>query len=208
MPRVKVKRKSTFIDMTAMSDVTVLLLTFFVLTSTFVQKEPVQVTTPKSVSEIKIPETNILQILVEPNGKMFMSLDNQGDRMNVLQNVGAEYGVEFTTEEILSFKLLPCFGVPVKDMKAFLSLKSDVQDQALKGKVKGITAGIPCDSVNNEIKVWVKQARSVNPDLRIAIKAAADTPYPIIHQLMSSLQDIRENRYNLITTLKNIKEDE
>lgn len=57
MPKVKVKRKSTFIDMTAMSDVTVLLLTFFMLTSTFIQKEPVQVSTPGSVSEIKIPDT-------------------------------------------------------------------------------------------------------------------------------------------------------
>lgn len=38
----KIKKKSTFIDMTAMSDVTVLLLTFFMLTSTFIQKEPVQ----------------------------------------------------------------------------------------------------------------------------------------------------------------------
>ena len=56
-----------FIDMTAMSDVTVLLLTFFMLTSTFVKKEPVQVFTPASVSEIKIPETNILQILVDPH---------------------------------------------------------------------------------------------------------------------------------------------
>ncbi|MEG1643832.1 MAG: biopolymer transporter ExbD, partial [Bacteroidales bacterium] len=45
-------------------------------------------------------------------------------------------------------------------------------------------------------------------NLRIAIKAAAATPYPVIKQLMSSLQDIRENRYNLITSLKNIKEDE
>ncbi|MEG1574584.1 MAG: biopolymer transporter ExbD [Bacteroidales bacterium] len=208
MPKVKVKRKSTFIDMTAMSDVTVLLLTFFMLTSTFVQKEPVQVVTPKSVSEIKIPETNILQILVEPNGKMFMSLDNQSDRMNVLQNVGEQYGVEFTEEELISFKLLPAFGVPVKDMKSFLDLKSGDQDAALKGKVNGITAGIPCDSINNEMKVWVKQAREVNPNLRIAIKAAAATPYPVIKQLMSSLQDIRENRYNLITSLKNIKEDE
>lgn len=41
MPKLIVKRKSTFIDMTAMSDVTVLLLTFFMLTSTFIQKEPV-----------------------------------------------------------------------------------------------------------------------------------------------------------------------
>ena len=32
-----------FIDMTAMSDVTVLLLTFFMLTANFVKKEPVQV---------------------------------------------------------------------------------------------------------------------------------------------------------------------
>ena len=39
MGRVKIARKSTFIDMTAMSDVTVLLLTFFMLTSTFLQKE-------------------------------------------------------------------------------------------------------------------------------------------------------------------------
>ena len=68
-----------FIDMTAMSDVTVLLLTFFMLTSTFVKKEPVQVFTPASVSEIKIPETNILQILVDPQGKIFMSLDKQPD---------------------------------------------------------------------------------------------------------------------------------
>jgi biopolymer transport protein ExbD len=40
MGRAKIKKKSTFIDMTAMSDVTVLLLTFFMLTSTFVKKEP------------------------------------------------------------------------------------------------------------------------------------------------------------------------
>ena len=46
MGRAKIKKKSTFIDMTAMSDVTVLLLTFFMLTSTFVKKEPVQVFTP------------------------------------------------------------------------------------------------------------------------------------------------------------------
>ena len=48
MGRAQIKKKSTFIDMTAMSDVTVLLLTFFMLTSTFVKKEPVQVNTPAS----------------------------------------------------------------------------------------------------------------------------------------------------------------
>ena len=51
MGKVKIKRKSTLIDMTAMSDVTVLLLTFFMLTSTFLAKEPVTVITPSSVQE-------------------------------------------------------------------------------------------------------------------------------------------------------------
>ncbi len=96
MAKVKVKRKSTLIDMTAMSDVTVLLLTFFMLTSTFVQKEPVQVSTPSSVSEIKIPEINVLQVLVEPSGKIFISLDKQEDRVNVLNAMSSMYGVPFT----------------------------------------------------------------------------------------------------------------
>ena len=55
MGRAKIKKKDTFIDMTAMSDVTVLLLTFFMLTSTFVKKEPVQVTTPASVAFPSFP---------------------------------------------------------------------------------------------------------------------------------------------------------
>ena len=56
MARVKVKKQSTFIDMTAMSDVTVLLLTFFMLTSTFIQKEPIQISTPASVMRSRYPK--------------------------------------------------------------------------------------------------------------------------------------------------------
>ncbi len=37
MGRFKVKKQDTFIDMTPMSDVMVLLLTFFMLTATFVK---------------------------------------------------------------------------------------------------------------------------------------------------------------------------
>lgn len=201
MPRVKVKRKSTLIDMTAMSDVTVLLLTFFMLTSTFVQKEPVQVATPASVSEIKIPETNILQILVDPQGKVFLSLDKQDDRVAVLNAVGEEYGLTFTPEEQHTFKLANSFGVPIKGMKEFLGKRQDEQDAILKNY------GIPTDSLNNEFKVWVKAAKQVNPDLTIAIKADQATLYPQIKTVMSSLQDIRENRYNLITSLKTIPAD-
>ncbi|GFI00242.1 biopolymer transporter ExbD [uncultured Phocaeicola sp.] len=196
MGRAKIKKKSTFIDMTAMSDVTVLLLTFFMLTSTFVKKEPVQVFTPASVSEIKIPETNILQILVDPQGKIFMSLDKQPDMKAVLEKMGEEYGVSFTPEQEKKFVTASTFGVPMRSMQKYLDLPSEQQDKQLKNE------GIPCDSTDNQFKSWVRNARQVNPDLRIAIKADASTPYAVIKNVMSSLQDLRENRYNLITSLK------
>lgn len=196
MGRAKIKKKSTFIDMTAMSDVTVLLLTFFMLTSTFVKKEPVQVFTPASVSEIKIPETNILQILVDPQGKIFMSLDKQPDMKAVLEKMGEEYGVDFTPEQEKKFVTASTFGVPMRSMQKYLDLPSDQQDKLLKNE------GIPCDSTDNQFKSWVRNARQVNPDLRIAIKADASTPYAVIKNVMNSLQDLRENRYNLITSLK------
>ena len=196
MGRAKIKKKSTFIDMTAMSDVTVLLLTFFMLTSTFVKKEPVQVFTPASVSEIKIPETNILQILVDPQGKIFMSLDKQPDMKAVLEKMGEEYGVDFTPEQEKKFVTASTFGVPMRSMQKFLDLPTEQQDKLLKNE------GIPCDSTDNQFKSWVRNARQVNPDLRIAIKADASTPYAVINNVMSSLHDLRENRYNLITSLK------
>ncbi len=189
--------------MTPMSDVMVLLLTFFMLTTTFIQKEPVQVVTPASVSDIKIPETNVLQILVDKSGKVFLSLDKQEDRMAVLQKVGEAYGVTFTDEQIQKFKLINSFGVPIKQMPAFLDLSTEQQDATLRNY------GVPIDSTDNQFKVWVQEARKQNgKGLIIAIKADATTPYPIIRQVMSSLQELRENRYNLITSLKTIKTDE
>lgn len=201
MGRAKIKKKSTFIDMTAMSDVTVLLLTFFMLTSTFVKKEPVQVTTPASVSEIKIPEKDILQILVNPDGKIFMSLDKQADLKTTLEGMGQEYGITFSPEQIKKFMVSTTFGVPIKSMKTYLDLPAEKQDAVLKNE------GIPCDSVDNQFKSWVRNARLVNSELRIAIKADESTPYSVIKKVMNSLQDLRENRYNLITSLKTTSEN-
>lgn len=80
MPKVKVPRKSTTVDMTAMCDVAFLLLTFFMLTSNFVAKEPIVVAVPSSISEIKIPERNIVTVLIDQEGKVFFGLDTQQDR--------------------------------------------------------------------------------------------------------------------------------
>ena len=199
MGRFKIKKQDVYIDMTAMSDVTVLLLTFFMLTSTFIKPEPVKVNTPGSVSDIKIPESNIITILIESNGRVFLSMDKKGDLMSVLDQMQDKYGVIFNSAEKRAFGLSPAFGVPMAQMKAFLDLPEEEQTAYLKSSAN---PGVPCDSLHNEFKDWIKCARDVNPDLRIAIKADAKSPYKIIKNVMNSLQDIKENRYNLITSLK------
>ena len=205
MGRFKIKKQDVYIDMTAMSDVTVLLLTFFMLTSTFIKPEPVKVNTPGSVSDIKIPESNIITILVEANGRVFLSMDKKGDLMSVLDQMQDKYGISFTSAEKRTFGLSPAFGVPMAQMKAFLDLPEEEQTAYLKSSAN---PGVPCDSLHNEFKDWIKCARDVNPDLRIAIKADAKSPYKIIKNVMNSLQDLKENRYNLITSLKAVSEEE
>lgn len=185
--------------MTAMSDVTVLLLTFFMLTSTFIKPEPVKVNTPGSVSDIKIPESNIITILVEKSGKIFLSMDKKGDLMSVLDEMQEKYGVKFDAKQKKNFGLLPAFGMPFGQLPSFLNEDAETQTAYLKSAQN---PGVPCDSLHNEFKDWIQCARDVNPNLRIAIKADAKAPYKVIKKVMNSLQDIKENRYNLITALK------
>lgn len=64
MPRIKVARKSTAIDMTAMCDVAFLLLTFFILTATARQPEPLPVDTPASTVKFKLPDIDIATLTV------------------------------------------------------------------------------------------------------------------------------------------------
>jgi biopolymer transport protein ExbD len=196
MPKVKIKRKSTWIDMTAMCDVAFLLLTFFMLTSNFTRKEPVLVATPSSVSEIKIPETNIMTVLVDPTGKVFFGIDGQDKRELLIEKMASTYKVTLTPEEKKHFSLLDVVGNPMYAMKAFLNLAPDIRDLPQNNM------GIPADSTDNQFKQWVKSAREINPDLRIAIKADEKTPFPVIKKVMKSLQELDENRYNLITKLE------
>jgi biopolymer transport protein ExbD len=196
MPKVKIARKSTAQDMTAMCDVAFLLLSFFMLTSNFTQKEPVMVNTPSSISEIKIPETNIMMVLVDNTGKVFWGIDKQEDRINVLKKMGETYNVQFTEKEIKTFSVINRFGVPMNSLKEYLNLPAEFRDRPENA------LGIPIDSLDNQFKNWVRAAKSVNKDLRIAIKADKNTFYPAIKKVMGSLQEINENRYNLITSLE------
>lgn len=197
MGKVKIKRKSTLIDMTAMSDVTVLLLTFFMLTSTFLSKEPATVITPSSVSEEKVQETNYVQVLVSPKGKVWLSMNNDTSqdysnekmRMAVLDKAAEIYNethskkVQFNQQQKMAFAKLNSFGVPMAQMGEFLDLASQPEGQTkmdnwLAGEdpnpnhVTGIPISWNQDKDHpNEFQIWMKAMRqSDNPNLADAIK--------------------------------------
>src|SRR4051812_20885258 len=113
MPKVKIKRKPGHIDMTAMTDVAFLLLTFFMLTTKFKPEEPFKVEIPSSISDVKIPESNLIQISVDREGKVFFGIDGQKTREELLSSMGVQYNITFTPDEAKQFSLISSFGVPV-----------------------------------------------------------------------------------------------
>ncbi|KGI21605.1 ExbD/TolR family protein [Hoylesella timonensis] len=201
MGKLKVKKHDVWIDMTPMSDVMVLLLTFFMLTSTFVKNEPVKVNQPSSVSEIKVPENDVLNIVVDKAGKVFMSMDNQNDLLSLIQGMNETSSIGLTNQEMMKFQADPMWGVPLNSLKGYLGLPNEKMTEV----ITGAEAGVPLDSIDggkSEFQLWVTEALNVNEDIKIAIKADADTPYANIKKLMSELQDMNQNRYYLITSLK------
>ena len=198
MGKVKIKKKETRIDMTAMSDVTVLLLTFFMLTSTFLQKEPVTVITPPSVAEEKVPDSNLLSVLVSPEGKVFLEVLGDKDstmksetvRADLLKNMLAEYNranpskqVKLTNKQIETFSKLNAFGVPFQFIGEWLNVEDvTLRDKILTGeeglevggkkyKLEGIPINMNEDPNNpNEFQMWIRAAyNSVNPNLQEAM---------------------------------------
>ena len=232
MGKVKIKKKETRIDMTAMSDVTVLLLTFFMLTSTFLQKEPVTVITPPSVAEEKVPDANLLSVLVSPEGKVFLEVLGSKDstmksetvRADLLKNMVAEYkkthpsaNLAFTNKEIETFSRLNAFGVPITKMKEWLNLEPDQRDKFLESEQNpGVPINMNEDPNNpNEFQMWIRAAyNSVNPELQemmvkgrgIAIKADQTTPYSVVNVVMDNLQTMKMNKFTLMTALKTEEE--
>ena len=200
MPKVKVPRKSTAIDMTAMCDVAFLLLTFFILTATARQPEPLPVDTPASTVKIKLPETDVATITVG-QGKIFFGVKGQQIRMNMLSRIAEKYNLQFTEQEKLRFSLIESFGVPVGNLKQLIALSGDERNKP------GVQPGIPADSTDNQLNEWILAARYATKeqngtDLRISIKGDSREEYPQIKKVIEILQEQNINKFSLITSLR------
>jgi hypothetical protein len=152
-----------------------------------------------------------------------MNIDGANPKIKqmTLQKMGELYGLTFEKEQLNAFSYPTTFiGVPMREMKNFLNKPMDEQDAMIN------SFGIPTDSLNNQLAQWVKTAKEVysndlddqiglgsltledaeKRNLEIAIKADKETAYPFVRNVISTLQDLKENRYRLITNLKGMPE--
>lgn len=200
---VKTQKKAGAIDMTAMCDVAFLLLTFFILTATAKQPEPLPVDTPSSTVQTKLPETGLATLTVG-NGKVFFGMVDRNVRKRTLELMGQERGITFSEEEKARFSLIDGFGVPVSALKQIIAMNGADRNKA------GFQPGIPRDTVNkekDELSRWIYNARVANTeltgnDLKFAIKGDAKLEYPQIKKVMDVLQDQKVNSFNLVTGLR------
>ena len=199
MAKIKMKKKSTSTDMTAMCDVAFLLLTFFILTATAKVPEALPVDTPASTVQTKLPETDLATITIG-KGKVFYDLKGREVRKRTLELMGVKYGIKFSQDEMDKFALMEGFGVPIQSLSQIIAMKS-----ADRGKA--VQPGVPKDSLDNQLKEWIYNSRIANietndKELQIAIKGDAKEEYPAIHKVMDILQDQKINSFSLVTGLR------
>ncbi len=202
MPKVKIPRKGTFVDMTAMCDVAFLLLTFFILATKIKPTEPVEVRTPASTSTTPIPEGFML-ITLSKDGRVFFSIDNLNEREKIISEINSSKNLGLNSKQIQTYKETGIIGVPFNKMPSYLSLNAS--DRA---KYDKSAEGIPTDTTGNfdtnELAYWIRTTRMHSPDLRIAIKADGESAYPHMQKIIGTLGKLKIFRFNFITESKGV----
>lgn len=197
MPKVKVPRKSTSVDMTAMCDVAFLLLSFFILTTKFKAPDTLQVTTPKSVSTKTVEAENVVLVTLDKEGKVYFQVsdENPDEKAEVIDFVDQAKGLGLTAQEKAAFKRTGSFvGVPFSKLKSYLNLSPD--------QLKSYKAdGIPVDSTNNEMVEWVRASATAfqSKKMLLLVKGDNDAKYPSFKGVIDALKKNEIFKFSMIT---------
>jgi biopolymer transport protein ExbD len=198
MPKVKVPRKSTNIDMTAMCDVAFLLLSFFILTTKFKPPEALTVVTPKSVSTKTVNTKNSVTIILDKEGKAYFSVsdDNTSEKGDIIDYVDQQKQLGLTAQQKNAFKRGGSYvGVPFSQLKSLLSMSGD--------QLKGLQMpGIPVtDTLNNEMTMWLRATADAFQGKTVTVFLKGDNlaKYPSLKGVIDALKKNDIMKFSMIT---------
>ncbi|MFN8246957.1 MAG: biopolymer transporter ExbD [Ferruginibacter sp.] len=197
MPKVKIPRKSTNVDMTAMCDVAFLLLTFFILATKQKPPEVLAVTPPSSVSSTAAPDKSILFTMTK-EGKVFLMLGDETKKGEVLDNINLTKAMNLSPAEMAKWKKDEFIGVPLNQVKSHLNAAEKTPASKLPG--------IPTDSTNNELVDWVRSITNVyaggsQRDLEkiLMVKGDNGTFYPVFKNIKEAFKKNEIYKFRIVT---------
>jgi biopolymer transport protein ExbD len=197
MPKVKLPRKSTIVDMTAMCDVAFLLLTFFILATKQKPPEVLAVKTPTSVSGTAAPDKSIL-ITMTKEGKVFLMLGDETKKTAIIDDFNTTRGLQLTATELAKLKKSEYIGLPVNKLKSALNATQEIPATLMDG--------IPTDSTNNELSFWIRSITNVykGEDQRklqemILVKGDGEALYPIFKSVKEALKANEIFKFRIVT---------
>lgn len=197
MPKVKLPRKSTAVDMTAMCDVAFLLLSFFILTTKFKPAEALAVTTPKSVSTNPAEQKDVVMITMDSKGKIYFSVsdDAMEEKQTIIDEVNSQKALGLSDADKKAFIRAGSYiGVPFSQIKSYLALSADQLSKLDK-------PGIPVDSANNELQVWMRAANAAfqGSKMNLLVKGDNEAKYPSFKGVIDALKRNEMFKFQMIT---------
>src|SRR5690554_4152484 len=173
----KSKKEEIEIDMTAMTDVSFLLLTFFILTANFRPTETVMIDTPASRAEQRVPE-DLITITVDDVGTAYFGLSRPIRRVKTLESMIERYSGKYPALRELKdnpvlvekFGSVETYGYDISYLPTLLKMKSTDFN-----KDKDMP-GVPMDSTDNQLGDWINAARAtgIEDDIEIPIAIKGD----------------------------------
>jgi biopolymer transport protein ExbD len=204
MPRPKVARKSTFVDMTAMCDVAFLLLSFFILTTKFKAPEAITVVTPSSVSSKVAPEQDVTLVSFTKDGKVFVSLDNEEVKAQLAKNLNETKGASLSEAEIGLFKTASFFGTPISQLKSALQIP---KEKLTAENLPGIPAK---DTANNEMIDWMRAIvaahAATNTKMNLLVKGDNLAKYPTFKNVIAAFKKNEQFKFQMVTNPEGVPE--
>jgi biopolymer transport protein ExbD len=199
MGRAKLPRKSTNIDMTAMCDVAFLLLSFFILATKFKPPEALSVVTPSSVSTKVAPEKDVVMVIIDKDGKVYLSVSeaNQSEKKEIIDAINTSKNLGLSDAEKNNFIKVPnsYIGAPFSQLKSYLD-----KDPAELQKV--VKPGIPAvDSTNNEMVDWFHAAADAfqGKKMNILVKGDDASKYPSFQGVIIALKKNDLMKFQVVT---------